>query len=86
MNAAYMMKGFTTKQLTDALIALNAFKQQQCCNIKKLKAKVGRFIAQLRAHKIVTKLPGTHGYSVTKTGMEILSRILMFKKMDLKFC
>lgn len=86
MNGAYMMKGFTTKQLTDALIALNAFKQEQCSNIKKLSAKVGRFIAQLRAHKIVTKLPRTHRYRVTKTGMVILSRILMFKKMDLKFC
>ena len=86
MGGAYMMKGFTTKQLTDALIALNAFKQEQCSNIKKLKAKVGRFIALLRAHKIVTKLPRTHRYRVTKTGTEILSRILLFKKMDLKFC
>jgi hypothetical protein len=86
MNGAYVMKGFTSKQLTDALIALNAFKQEQCSNIKKLRAKVGRFIAQLRAHKIVTKLPRTHRYRVTKKGMEILSRIIMFKKMDLKFC
>ena len=86
MNGAYMMKGFITKQLTDALISLNAFKQEQCSNIKKLKAKVGRFIAQLKAHKIVTKLPKTHRYRVTKTGIEILSRILMFNKIDLKFC
>jgi hypothetical protein len=86
MNGMYMMKGFTTKQLTDVLIALNVFKKEQCSDIKKLKAKVGRFIAQLRAHKIVTKLPRTHRYRVTKTGTVILSRILMFKKMDLKFC
>ena len=57
MNGAYMMKGFTTKHLTDALLALNAFNKEQRSNIRKLKAKVGRFIAQLRAHKIVTKLP-----------------------------
>ncbi|MBN2092870.1 hypothetical protein JW964_24830 [candidate division KSB1 bacterium] len=86
MNGAYMMKGFTTKQLTDALLALNAFSKEQCSDITKLKAKVGRFIAQLRAHKIVTKLPKTHRYRVTNSGTEILSRILMFRKMDLKFC
>ena len=86
MNGAYTMKGFTTKQLTDALLALNAFNKEQCSNSVKLKAKVGRFIAQLRAHKIVTKLPKTHRYRVTYSGTVILSRILMFKKMDLKFC
>jgi hypothetical protein len=86
MNGAYVMKGFSTKQLTDALIALNAFKKEQTFNIQKLKAKVGRFIAQLRAHKIVTKLPKTHRYRVTRTGLEIISRIVMFQKIDLKFC
>jgi len=86
MNGSYYIKGFTTKQLTESLIALNTFSIDQIHNIGKLKAKVGRIIAQLRAHKIVTKLPRTFRYRVTKYGEFVLSRILMFKKLDLKFC
>jgi hypothetical protein len=86
MNAAYTIRGFSTKQITDSLIALNAFAKESCSNIAKLHAKVGRLIAQLRAHKIVTKLPRTFRYRVTAYGQKVLSRILMFKKLDLKFC
>ena len=86
MNGSYILKGFTTKQLTENLMALNAFTKEKCCDIHKLRAKVGRFIAQLRAHKLVTKLPRTFRYRVTKNGQEILGRILLFKKLDLKFC
>ena len=86
MNGSYYIKGFSTKQLTESLIALNAFSKEQHCNIIKLKARVGRIVAQLRAHKIVTKLPHTFRYRVTKHGQLVLCRILMFKKLDLKFC
>lgn len=86
MNAAYTIRGFTTRQITEALIALNAFGKEQLGDIRKLIAKVGRLIAQLRAHKMVTKLPKTFRYRVTTHGQQVLSRILMFKKFDLKFC
>ena len=86
MNAAYTIRGFTTRQITEALIALNAFTKEQLGNIRKLIAKVGRLIAQLRAHKLVTKLPKTFRYRVTTHGLQVLSRIVMFKKFDLKFC
>jgi hypothetical protein len=45
-----------------------------------------REIAKLRAHKLVQKLPHTFRYRVTPRGEEVLKRILLFKKMDLKFC
>jgi len=86
MNAAYTMRGFNTRQITQSLLALNAFAKQSTENIAKLNAKVGRLIAQLRAHKIVTKLPKTFRYRVTTHGQKVLTRILMFKKLDLKFC
>ena len=86
MNAAYTIRGFSTKQITKSLLALNAFAKQSTENPAKLRAKVGRLIAQLRAHKIVTKLPKTFRYRVTTHGQEVLSRILMFKKHDFKFC
>jgi hypothetical protein len=86
MNAAYAIRGFTTKQITETLMALDGFTKEQCGNIHKLNAKVGRLIAQLRAHRIVTKLPNTFRYRVTSYGQVVLSRILMFKKLDLKFC
>ena len=86
MNAAYTIRGFTTRQITEALIALNAFTKEQLGDKRKLIAKVGRLIAQLRAHKMVTKLPKTFRYRVTKNGQRVLSRIVMFKKLDFKFC
>jgi hypothetical protein len=86
MNGSYNIKGFTTRQLTESLIALNAFSHEQLKNIEKLRAKVGRVIAQLRAHKIIMKLPHTFRYRITKHGEFVLSRILLFKKFDLKFC
>jgi hypothetical protein len=88
MNGSYTIKGFTTKQLTESLIALKAFTKEQANSIHKLHAKVGRLIAQLRAHKIVTKLklPRTFRYRVTGYGQQLLCRILMYKKIDLKFC
>jgi hypothetical protein len=86
MNGSYYIKGFTTSQLTESLIVLNFFTREKYGDMKKLKAKVGRIIAKLRAHKIVMKLPHTFRYRVTRYGERILSRILFFKKIDLKFC
>jgi hypothetical protein len=54
--------------------------------MKKLSAKITREIAKLRAHKIIKKIPGTFRYQVTEKGTEILNRILIFHKLDLKFC
>jgi len=85
LNGAYAIKGFSTKLLTEQLIELNVFTKEQTANITKLKTKVGRLIAKFRAHKIVTKLPNSFRYRVTKNGEELLARILMFKKLDLNF-
>jgi len=86
MNGAYKIKGFSNKDLIKPLIALGCFTKEQVKNIKKLSAKITREIAKLRAHNLVTKLQKTNRYRVTSKGEEIISRILMFKKLDLKFC
>ena len=85
MNGAYVLKGFSTNQLTHMLIELKTFTKEQCSDFKKLTAKVGRLIAKFRAHKLVVKLPKTFRYRVTKNGENILARILLFKKLDLNF-
>jgi len=86
MNGAYTIRGFTTRHLTKVLIAMKAFSKEQMRNMDRLVAKVGRLIAQLRAHKLVSKLPNTFRYRVTSYGQNVLSRLLLFKKYDLKFC
>ena len=86
LHGSFKIRGFRNKELRFLLIELGAYSRNELNNIRKLSGKISRLIAKLRAHKIVTKLPNTFRYRVTKTGEEIIARILMFKKMDLKFC
>jgi len=86
LHGSFKIRGFQNKELRFLLIELGAYSRNELNNIRKLSGKISRLIAKLRAHKIVTKLPNTFRYRVTKTGEEIIARILMFKKMDLKFC
>jgi hypothetical protein len=86
LNGTFKIRGFHNKDLRFLLIQLGTFSKQQIENMKKITGKITRLIAKLRAHKIVYKLPKTNRYRVTIKGEEIISRILMFKKLDLKFC
>ncbi len=86
LHGSFKIRGFKNKDLRFLLIELGAFSRNELKNIKKLSGKISRLIAKLRAHKLVTKLPNTFRYRVTKLGEEIVARILMFKKLDLKFC
>jgi hypothetical protein len=86
LNGAYKIRGFHNKDLRFLLTQLGTFSKQQIENTKKLTGKITRLIAKLRAHKIVYKLPKTNRYRVTMKGEELIARILLFKKMDLKFC
>jgi len=84
MNGAYCIKGFTRKEITNALIKLKAFSSLEISDMKKLLGKVTRLLSKLRAHGLITKFPKTFKYRVTQKGQEIISRILLFKKMDLR--
>ncbi|MBD3272803.1 hypothetical protein GF385_00430 [Candidatus Dependentiae bacterium] len=86
LHGSFKIRGFKNKELRFLLVELGAYSRGELGNIKKLSGKISRLIAKLRAHKIVTKLPHTFRYRVTKTGEEIIARVLMFKKLDLKFC
>ena len=83
MNGAYSITGFTRKEITQSLIKIEAFKTSELNDMKKLVGKVTRLLAKLRAHGLITKYPKTFKYRVTQKGQEIISRILLFKKMDL---
>ena len=83
MNGAYCIKGFTRKEITEALIKLKAFSSLEINDMKKLLGKVTRLLSKLRAHGLIKKFPKTFKYRVTQKGQEIISRILLFKKMDL---
>ena len=86
LHGSFKIRGFKNKELRFLLVELGAYSRDELKNVKKLSGKISRLIAKLRAHKIVTKLPNTFRYRVTKLGEEIIARILMFKKLDLKFC
>lgn len=85
MNGAYFITGFTRKEITQSLIRMKTFADSEITDMKKLLGKVTRLLAKLRAHGLLTKFPKTFKYRVTRKGQEIISRILLFKKMDLKF-
>lgn len=82
-NGAFYIKGFTRKEIAEALIKLKAFSDEETSNMKKLLAKITRLLAKLRAHGLITKFPKTFKYRVTKKGQEIITRILLFKKIEL---
>lgn len=86
LNGAYKIRGFRNKDLRFLLVEMGAVPREELSDIKKICGKISRLIAKLRAHKLVTKLPNTFRYRVTKLGEEVVARILMFKKLDLKFC
>lgn len=86
LHGSFKIRGFRNKDLRFLLIQLGAFPKQNTNNIKSLSGKVTRLIAKLRAHKLVSRLPQTFRYRVTKLGEQIIARIIMFKKLDLKFC
>jgi hypothetical protein len=86
LHGSFKIRGFRNKDLRFLLIELGAFPREEVKNIKKLSGKISRLIAKLRAHKLVTKLPNTFRYRVTRSGEAAIARVLMFKKLDLKFC
>lgn len=86
LNGAFKIRGFKNKELRFLLKDMGSFAKEQYDKIKILSGKITRLIAKLRAHKLVYKLPNTCRYRVTKSGEEVIARILLFKKLDLKFC
>ena len=86
MNGSNLIRGFANKDLIKSLISLGAITKDEQKDMKKLRAKITREIAKLRAHKIIKKMPRTFRYQVTEKGFEVLNRILLFQKLDLRFC
>jgi hypothetical protein len=85
LNGAYKIRGFSNKNIL-ALLTEKKIIEKKTGTENALRNKVTRIIAKLRAHKLVSKLPKTFRYRVTIAGEEVLSRIIMFKKLDLKVC
>ena len=85
-HGSFKLRGFQNKELRFLLVELGAISKNQARNVKKISGQMTRLIAKLRAHKLVSKLPKTNRYRVTQKGEEIIARILLFKKLDLRFC
>jgi hypothetical protein len=86
LSGEFAIRGFRNKDLRQKLLNLGLFSDDDFLNIKRLSGKITRLITKLRAHKIITKLNKTCRYRVTKSGEKILSRVLMFKKFEMKTC
>ncbi|MDZ7743905.1 MAG: hypothetical protein U5Q03_19770 [Bacteroidota bacterium] len=86
LSGEFVIRGFRNKDLRQKLLGLGLLSDDEFLNIKKLSGKITRLIAKLRAHKIITKLNKTCRYRVTRSGERILSRVLMFKKFEMKTC
>jgi len=86
LDGAYKIRGFKNKDIQLSLIKIGVFEKKELHQKKKYSGKITRLLAKLRAHKIISKLPKTHAYRVTKIGEQIISRILLFKKNDKKLC
>ena len=86
LSGEFAIRGFRNKDLRQKLKNLGWFVNDSSLSIKKMAGKITRLIAKLRAHKIITKLNKTCRYRVTKTGEKIISRIIMFKKFEMKTC
>lgn len=86
LSGEFAIRGFRNKDLRNKLKPLGWFVNDSSLSFKKMAGKITRLIAKLRAHKIITKLNKTCRYRVTKTGEKIISRIIMFKKFEMKTC
>jgi len=77
-NGKFIINGLTNKDIVPLFLSDTA-----PCSLSKIKAKVTRLLAKLRAHGILKKTAKTLKYYITSTGRKIISAFLCFKNRDL---
>lgn len=84
-DSRFCLNNFRNRDLRELLLVKGVLKlaEQSKESIKKLSNKITRLIAKLRAHKLIAKIPRSFCYRVTKSGMEIITRILKIRKVEI---
>ena len=77
-NAGYMINGFRNADIKYAL-----YEDDKEVESDKVRNRVTRLLAKLRAHKLIKKAPNSLKYYVTPKGRKIISEVLYFKKSEL---
>ncbi len=77
-NGSYMINGFRNVDIKYLL-----YEGNNEIESTKIRNRVTRLLAKLRAHKLIKKAPHTLKYYVTEKGRKIISEILYFKKVEL---
>jgi hypothetical protein len=76
MNGAYHIKGFTNKD-----IRIQIFSDLDIDD-KKVRNKTTRILAKLKAHRLISKIPHSFRYKVSKKGLQVMSTILRIKAKE----
>ena len=77
-NGSYMINGFRNTDIKYAL-----YGNEKDYESTRVRNRVTRLLAKLRAHKIIKKVPKSLKYYVTENGRKIISEILYFKETEL---
>ncbi len=84
-DSRFCLNNFRNRDLRELLLEKGVLKltEQSKESIKKLSNKITRLIAKLLAHKLIAKIPRSFCYRVTNSGMEIITRILRIRKLEI---
>ena len=77
-NGRYMINGFKNSDIKYAL-----YGERKDIESIKVRNRVTRLLAKLRAHKLIKKVPNGLKYYVTEKGRKIISQVLYFKTNEL---
>ena len=77
-NGSYMINGFRNSDIKYAL-----YGERKDIESIKVRNRVTRLLAKLRAHKLIKKVPNGLKYYVTEKGRKIISQVLYFKTNEL---
>jgi len=76
MNGSHHINGFTNKDIRTQLFTHADAEDRLARN------KTTRILAKLKAHKLITKVPHSFKYKVSKKGNKIMSAILRIKQKE----
>lgn len=84
-DSRFCLNNFRNRDLRELLIEKGGIKLKEKTkeSLKKLSNKITRLISKLRAHKLIAKTPRSFCYRVTKSGMELITRILRIRKVEI---
>lgn len=84
-DSRFCLNNFRNRDLRELLIekGIIKLKEKTKKSLKKLSNKITRLLSKLRAHKLIAKIPRSFCSRVTKSGMELITRILRIRKVEI---